>query len=370
MNAIDTLPPSESFWFGLARRGLRMVGLGGVIAIVLTGVYHQAFWPTLIYSMCITLGCWFFIDTGRMLAARWVHRKDPGCGQYGRWPGWPWMTVIVIAGTIAGYSLGTLIGNWFTGFQSPGLVVGSVRQALALLMVALIPGIGVTYFFYSRERLAVSEALMQTAQRQAAENQLKLLESQLEPHMLFNTLANLRVLIGIDPPRAQAMLDRLISFLRATLAASRSGSHTLAVEFARIDDYLQLMKIRMGDRLQSQLDLPPELADQPVPPLLLQPLVENAVKHGLEPHVQGGRLIVSAQRVDGSLVLRVRDTGTGLSVPATDGTRFGLQQVRERLAALHGDAATLELAAAADEDGGTLATVTIPIRQPSTTTRP
>ncbi|HEV7912640.1 MAG TPA: histidine kinase [Albitalea sp.] len=368
MSAIHTPPRTLSAGASFARRGLRMIGLGGVIAIVLTGAYHHAFWPTLVYSICITLSCWLFIDGSRILTARWVHRDDPGCRHYGRWPGWPWMAGIVVVGTIAGYSVGVAVGNALTGFQNPGLIGGSLRQALALLLVALIPGIGATYFFYSRERLAVSEAEAQTAQRQAAENQLKLLESQLEPHMLFNTLANLRVLIGIDPPRAQAMLDRLIAFLRATLAASRTGSHTLATEFARIDDYLQLMQIRMGDRLRAQLDLPPELAGEPVPPLLLQPLVENAIKHGLEPHVQGGRLIVSAQRDNGSLVLRVRDTGAGLSGAATGGTRFGLQQVRERLATLHGAAATLELGAAPDDDGGTLATVTIPIPPISPTT--
>src|SRR5438045_747906 len=135
------------------------------------------------------------------------------------------------------------------------------------------------------------------------------------------------------------MLDRLIAFLRATLAASRNGSHSLSSEFARIGDYLELMKIRMGERLQTQLVLPPELAAEPIPPLLLQPLVENAIKHGLEPHVGGGRLVVSAERDGDALVLRVRDTGvgvrdTGVGVRDTagDGTRFGLQQVRDRLA--------------------------------------
>ena len=122
------------------------------------------------------------------------------------------------------------------------------------------------------------------------------------------------------------------------------------------------MKIRMGDRLQMQLDLPAELADHPMPPLLLQPLVENAIKHGLEPHLSGGRLVVSASREGDMLVLRVRDTGMGLTTSTGDGTRFGLQQVRERLATLHGTRASLELTAAADENGGTLATVKLPLR--------
>jgi sensor histidine kinase YesM len=203
--------------------------------------------------------------------------------------------------------------------------------------------------------------------RSATENQLKLLESQLEPHMLFNTLANLRVLIGIDPPRAQAMLDHLSAFLRAMLEASRTGSHSLESEFARVRDYLELMQVRMGERLHSELDLPPELALLPVPPLLLQPLVENAIKHGLEPQVSGGRVKVSARRDGGVLVLSVRDSGCGCgpgAAPGT-GTRFGLVHVRERLAALYGSGASVELSRTGTDDAtqprATLAVVRLPI---------
>ena len=214
----------------------------------------------------------------------------------------------------------------------------------------------------TRERLNHARAEAEAARRQAAESQLRLLQSQLEPHMLFNTLANLRVLIGTDPPQAQAMLDRLIAFLRATLSASRTGAHPLATEFERLADYLALMGTRMGPRLQSTLDLPDTLRQLPVPPLLLQPLVENAVKHGLEPHVKGGRVEVRA-RVDGqTLVLTVRDTGAGLrDGTPPEGTGFGLVQVRERLHTLHGAAASLVLAPAHDAEGGTLATIRLPL---------
>ena len=183
--------------------------------------------------------------------------------------------------------------------------------------------------------------------------------------MLFNTLANLRVLIGIDPPRAQAMLDQLIAFLRATLSGSRAAQHPLRAEFARLGDYLALMQIRMGDRLQSHFDLPEDLAELPVPPLLLQPLVENCIKHGLEPNVAGGCIRVSAARQGDELVLQVRDTGAGLSdARDSDGTRFGLVQVRERLATLYGDRASLTLRNAGDADGGTLATIRLPFINP------
>jgi two-component system sensor histidine kinase AlgZ len=158
--------------------------------------------------------------------------------------------------------------------------------------------------------------------------------------MLFNTLANLRVLIGLDPPRAQAMLDRLIGFLRATLDASRSGSHSLAGEFARLADYLALMKIRMGDRLQAELRLPPELAELPVPPLLLQPLVENAVRHGVEPSPEGGVIRIRTRVKLGRAVISIAN-----SVPdeaSRPGSGMALKNVKERLRLLHDVAAQFE----------------------------
>ncbi len=127
-------------------------------------------------------------------------------------------------------------------------------------------------------------------------------------------------------------------------------------------DYLELMQIRMGPRLNRQLDLPAELASLPVPPLVLQPLLENAIKHGLEPTVKGGWIVVSARREDSTLVLTVRDTGAGLAPLSTGGTHFGLQQVRERLATLYGGAGTLELKSVDDgHDRGTVAIVRLPL---------
>ncbi len=343
----------------LARHAVRSVLWGVIAALAISLLFGHALWSTLVYSVSIAFCCWMLIDGGRILAARWTHRGRPDASAL--WPGVPWMAAVIIVGTVLGYSLGNAMGNLVTGLDSPGLLLGDPRQALQLLAIALVPGIAFTYFFYTRERIAVTERRAEAARRLAAQTQLQLLQSQLEPHMLFNTLANLRALIGIDPPRAQLMLDRLIAFLRATLEASRAGSHSLAQEFSRIADYLELMKIRMGERLQVQLELPGTLAQWPVPALLLQPLVENAIKHGLEPKVDTGRLYVSASREADMLVLRVRDTGVGLSVSPVESTRFGLQQVRERLAALHGDAASLQLLPADDADGGAVAIVRLPL---------
>jgi sensor histidine kinase YesM len=345
-------------------RGVRSLGFGVVIGTGLWALRGDSFWYTMAYSLSIAGSSWFLIDSGRLTAARWLKQRslDPKTGS-DQWPGWPWMIAIVVIGSCLGYIIGTAFVNWLTGEHSPNLFqVDTLRQALSLLLLALIPAIAITYFFYSRGLIAAREADVLTAQRQAAEHQLKLLESQLEPHMLFNTLANLRVLIGIDPARAQAMLDQLIAFLRATLAGSRASQHPLSAEFARLGDYLALMQVRMGERLQTRFELPAALADTPVPPLLLQPLVENGIKHGLEPAVAGGRIDVSAVRDGADLLLRVRDTGAGLSEHSDgDATTFGLTQVRERLSTLYGTRASLTLSAAADAEGGTLATIRLPL---------
>ncbi|MBL8349123.1 MAG: histidine kinase [Burkholderiaceae bacterium] len=310
-----------------------------------------------VYSAAIGTLCWFFIDGGRLLLARWLPASGRAPGERrARWPGPRWMLLCILAGTALGYSLGSQLGDAVTGFTTPSLLEN--RPALA---ISIIAAIAATWYFYATERLRIEQASAEAARRAAAESQLRLLQSQLEPHMLFNTLANLRVLVTLDPPRAQAMLDRLIGWLRATLGASRSELHPLAAEFALLDDYLALMALRMGPRLQVQLDLPEALRDLPVPPLLLQPLVENSIRHGLEPQVAGGRIEVHARRQDQRLLLTVRDTGVGLPASQPGAGGFGTSHVHERLHALFGERATFRIGPAADADGGTLAELTLPL---------
>jgi LytS/YehU family sensor histidine kinase len=228
------------------------------------------------------------------------------------------------------------------------------------LVITIAAGALASFFFHARGKAASLIAERNAAERDASEAKLKLLETQLEPHMLFNTLANLRVLIATDPTRAVAMLDRLNSYLRVTLSGSRVVSHPLAAEFDRLGDYLELMSVRMGDRLRYTLELPAELRDVPVPPLLLQPLVENAIRHGLEPKVEGGEIVVRARRDGDVLTIEVRDTGVGLvDAPPSNGSGFGVAQVRERLTAAHGARGGLQLAP--DAHSGTRAVVTFPV---------
>jgi hypothetical protein len=354
----------EGRWLRFALRGVKTSGAAVLIAICLWAILRDPFEIALVYSMCISLTIWLLIDLGRDVAASIANARIPDRSSVpGRWPSRAWMVAIVGFGAILGYAGGNEIANWITGLNLPGPFNASLRQTLALLVMALVPAMVITYYFQSREIIATQKSDVETAQRQAAEQQLKLLESQLEPHMLFNTLANLRALIGVDPARAQAMLDQLIAFLRASLTGSRLRFHPVAAEFERVRDYLALMQIRMGPRLETRFVLPAELGGALVPPLLLQPLVENSIKHGLEPHVAGGRIDVSAAREGESLVLRVRDNGAGLGdAGGVDASRYGLAHVRERLATLYGERASFELGAARDADGGTLATIRLPLQ--------
>ena len=308
------------------------------------------------YSLAIGTLIWATIDFGRHFF--------PSSEERG-WPtGWAGF-LLPVGGVVLGYLGGTVLGDWWCGKSSWD--EGGRAQLRVSIGITVLAGALGTYYFYNKSKSAWLHAKVNEVRSQASEAQLKLLETQLEPHMLFNTLANLRMLIGTDPARAQEMLDRMIGYLRATLSASRSSQHPLSHEFERLRDYLELMAVRMGPRLAYTLDLPDALRDVPVPPLLLQPLVENAIRHGLEPQVDGGHITVRASTRPGDggtlLVLEVSDTGAGL--PATlptpgPGQSFGLAQARERLATLHGAAGTLDLIAI--DQGGTSAKVTFPLK--------
>ncbi|MDP3655189.1 MAG: histidine kinase [Rhodoferax sp.] len=340
-------------------RCIQAAVLNTVIALGLTAFGEKEFGTNLVYSQCIGLSIWALLDGGHRLLMpdRRAH--------------WRRLFWFVPVGATLGYVLGTLVANTLLNtHNSVTFWVSEPRKAFGFLVLSLVAGGGCTYYFMSREQLATAredmahaDAQAQAAQRHAAESQLKLLQTQLEPHMLFNTLANLRVLIGLDPTRAQDMLDRLVAYLRATLDASRATRHSLQAEFDRLHDYLELMAVRMGPRLHYTLDLPPELATRQVPPLLLQALVENSIKHGLEPKVEGGTITISARQAHGRLTLEVADTGVGsprdLNLPPPNHSSFGLAQVRERLHTCFGDQGAINFIAGCA--GGTRASITFPL---------
>jgi signal transduction histidine kinase len=366
----------------LWRRMLRHL-LGGIVVSLSAGVFFtlvfgDGLWANLVISLCVGGCIQGLIEIGRYAIAGWLRsRGDTSPSVAKNWPGWRWMAPYVLAAALLGYWLGRNLGAIVLGHAWPVHTGGSTRGLVLVLAITVAVSAAATYNFFMRSQVATIAAQAEAARRLAADNQLRLLQSQLEPHMLFNTLANLRVLVTLDPPRAQAMLDHLIRYLRATLGASHATLHPLATEFALLGDYLALMALRMGPRLQVQLDLPDALRQHPVPPLLLQPLVENSIRHGLEPQVAGGRITVQARLQAGQLLLAVRDTGVGLAEaaaplpaatpPATpaDGSHYGTRHVADRLATLYGQRASFQLRPAPDADGGTLAEVRLPLDTPT-----
>lgn len=183
---------------------------------------------------------------------------------------------------------------------------------------------------------------MEALRRQVAEAQLQTLQAQVEPHFLFNTLAAVAHLTETDPPRSAVMLQHLIAFLRGSLPDMREQNTTLGREADLCRSYLAIMQIRMEDRLTVSIDIPESLRGLSFPPMMLQSLVENSIKHGLEPKSQGGAIAISARLQDGRLRVTVADTGLGMVENAPQG--IGLSNIRDRLKRLYGNSAALILA--------------------------
>ncbi len=236
------------------------------------------------------------------------------------------------------------------------------------LTLGLFFGITGFVIFGTRERLRqtkmrLASAELQQAQQEKllAETDLKLMQAQIEPHFLFNTLSNLTQLIRENPDLAIDTLEKLTTLLRSSLARTRTNETTLEQEFEFADAYLAIQATRMQNRLTYRLELPATLRDVRLPPLLLQPLLENAVIHGIEPNPDGGEVVLSVKRVDRQLILRVRDNGVGICEMGTaDGT--GLRNIRDRLRLAYGSDANLELTPASPR--GVTAMINIPIATP------
>ena len=210
---------------------------------------------------------------------------------------------------------------------------------------------------------ATETAEAESLKRQVLEARMAAMQAQVEPHFLFNTLASIDHLIETDPKRASVMQKNLIALLRASMPTMReanggSGVRDLGRELAVIQPYLEILKVRMEDRLQTELAIPDGLRSAEFPPMMIQSLVENAIKHGLEPKPEGGLLSVKAEIVHGKLAVTVADTGLGFGKAATAGTGIGLNNIRERLKLLYGHKATLSVTE--NRPSGTVVTITVP----------
>jgi len=221
---------------------------------------------------------------------------------------------------------------------------------------AFLNGLLITLLFFVKFRETRAAAALHRAEaernllaRQAVEAELKLMQAQVEPHFLFNTLASVQYLTETDPQEASRLLGHLIAYLRAALPQFRAQSTTLGRELELARAYLAILQMRMGPRLQFDVSLPETLASHPFPPNMLISLVENAIKHGVEPAVDGGKVSIDVRREADDVVLTVSDSGRGLAAsaaaggPSTAGDGVGLSNVKERLAALYGARARFTL---------------------------
>lgn len=319
----------------------------GLIAAFLTTIgYGGTFAVNMVFAQCIGLSIF------AMLEVVPVRRLAGGRLVAG-------IAVAVVLGALAGVLLALLV----TGVADER-ARAPVTVFLQTVVIALLFGAIAAYYFFSRERLLRTRTSLQEqelrrlqAERDRAATELRLLRAQIEPHMLFNSLAHVQSLVDSNPERGKRMLGYLIDYLRYALVHARQSRTVLGDELRLLESYLAMYRIRMGERLQYRIDVPEALRAVVVPPMLLQPLVENAIRHGIEPIVDGGEVRIAARREGDRLHLEVSDTGAGLG-PASGGAGVGLANLRERLAALYGGAARLRIAER--DDGGVAACVELP----------
>jgi signal transduction histidine kinase len=240
--------------------------------------------------------------------------------------------------------------TWFKSFVS----------LLVLALFATKALVGGKKRAEQQTQTANAAAERESMQRQLSETRMQMMQAQVEPHFLFNTLASVEHLIETNPPRASAMQRSLIQYLRAVLPQMRDNAvvTNLGREVDMVKAYLNLLKMRMEERLMVDLQIPDGLRSAAFPPMMLQSMVENAIKHGLECKPEGGRLKIVAEVAHNKLRVTVTDDGVGFGVMPSDGTGLGLPTIRERLKLLHGEAGQLHIAA--NTPSGVIATIEVP----------
>ena len=270
---------------------------------------------------------------------------------------------MILISMILGATLGSLVGIFLAGMPLISIFQGKPVPLFQLIGIGILFGSVITYFFFSQERISQVRAEAQEErikrldmEKKALETHLKMLQAQIEPHFLFNTLSTVLSLVDTDGERASRMLADLIRFLRVSLSKARAETTTLGNEMEMVRAYLNIYQIRMGDRLKYHILTDEGLQESVMPPMLLQPLVENAIRHGLEPAVDGGSVTIRAQDKKGNLRITVSDTGNGFDKNVEGG--FGLKNIRDRLHSLYGPKGRLILEE--NRPGGVKATIEIP----------
>jgi hypothetical protein len=362
MATLIETPPSPPGPLAALRRGCRvswrtlllLLAINTGVAALLSIEDARPFWHPFVSAQTIGL-----------LIAYAVNTAEPWGKTH---PVWRLAAAVAVASSVGvllviaikGYVIGA--ENYSVGYarMHPGTFVWTAISAF-------IMGMCVSFIFLFKFREAHAAAVLNRAEaerhlmsKHAIEADLKLMQAQVEPHFLFNTLASVQYLTETNPGEAGKLLSHLIDYLRAALPQLRVSSTTLGKEVGLAAAYLNILKMRMGSRLTFTIDVPDELARQPFPPNLLISLVENAIKHGLEPAADGGTIRVVARREGDAVTVSVIDTGRGnaAAAPGTPGDGVGLANVRERLAALYGGLGRFTLSE--EPPHGTRATLSIP----------
>jgi signal transduction histidine kinase len=314
-----------------------------VLWLAVPAIGKFGLFSSFVFSQCIGIT----ITTLSVFAGRFADKRALNS---------PLKFALMVPVVLVGASIGLTLGHWIMGTPEPIQSSRATEKLLPIIVTVVVATVLFYWFYTSQEKVADLKLAASEQERRADNARHAMLRAQLNPHMLFNTLANLRALITTDQDKALQMLDRLDAFLRETLDGSvGDGVQSLDKEFGIIENYLSLMQIRLADRLSFKLDLPSDLKTIQVPSLLLQPIVENSVKHGIEPLTRGGTIDVQAQREGAFVSLRVRDNGSGFSDQPRTG--FGLTNLRERVTTMYGEQATLTVA---DANPGCIVTVTFP----------
>jgi len=340
----DMYPTRKVF----TRRNLPLAILAGIVfntaiaGLISTVGGKDGFSINFIYSQCIGLSIFAF----HTLTLPYMK------------PGLRRMAVmsLTLPGSVAvGLSLAfyiTGVGSWSSSFAWQSVVIGLFFGTIG----------SITYFLSERIHILDAEVKQRRVneverEKREVEAHLRLLQAQIEPHFLFNTLANVSSLIEVDAAQARRLLDRLNDWLRIALARTRSDSAILGDELSLLENYLHILTMRFGTRLRWKIEATEEIRALRFPPMLLQPLVENAVRHGIEPKIGGGQVYISATLEHGKLSLRVTDDGTGLKEKSIGGA--GLENIRGRLTALYGTSARLQLLT--NESGGVTSILELPV---------
>ena len=311
--------------------------IAGILTLLMPNI---PFWHEFVYSQCIGLSVMSINITVAAFVRDGITRLAVLC--------------ITLPGSVA---LGLTLSFAISGVGSWG-----GEHVLESMTIGLFFGLigAITFLLSERIEMEVEQhkLVKSESERREVEANLKMLQAQIEPHFLFNTLANVGSLIDNDPALAKKLLERLNDWLRVALARARSDRATLGDELDMLENYLQILKIRFGERLRWKIDVAEDARANPFPPMLLQPLVENAVRHGIEPKIGGGEIVIRARIGEGVLHCEVRDDGVGIQ--DTDGNGAGIANVRDRLATLFGEQGRLSLHNGVH--GGTVAALELPAR--------